>query len=647
MALEPGTILGSYRIDGVVCEGRTAVVYKATHLVLHSSHAIKVLSTALAELEEVRLRFLDEGRIQARFRHPHITPVTDLISSPGVAGLVMPLLSGMGLDDKLHQGPVPLDEGLVWFKQALSALSCVHKQGLVHQDLKPANIFVEELPDGTTSAKVMDSGIARISHLDRTRTGMDTPNYMSPEQIRSPKTVDARTDIFAMGTILYEMVTGQRAFDAVTAPNIQFCIISGEYTPVRDLNASVPEALCTVIETAMSRDMTNRFASAADFSAALTRASLQPSRQQRRPSPKRRTVVETPQPSSLQREQLSAEEMAERGLKRQEAGDDTEAVRWYRLAAEQGNAEAQSNLGVMYGNGQGVGQDDAEAVRWYRLAAEQGHAHAQNNLGFMYRDGRGVGQDYAEAARLYRLAAEQGHVVAQAVLGWMYDNGRGVGRDAAEAVRWYRLGAEQRHADAQNNLGFMYDNGRGVEQDAAEAARWYRLAAEQGQVNAQKVLGFMSMNGQGVEQDDAEAVRWFRLAAEQGLAAAQYALGWMYEKGRGIRQDDAEAVRWYRLAAEQGQVNAQKSLGFMSMNGRGVEQDDAEAVRLYRLAAEQGLAVAQYALGWMYNNGRGVGQDDAEAVRWHRLAAEQGHAVAQAAIARIEKKTRKKSWWPF
>jgi tetratricopeptide (TPR) repeat protein len=116
------------------------------------------------------------------------------------------------------------------------------------------------------------------------------------------------------------------------------------------------------------------------------------------------------------------------------AGEYAEAVKWYRLAAEQGDAVAQFNLGNMYNNGEGVPQKSAEAVKWYRLAAEQGYAVAQFNLGNMYRIGNGVPENDAEALKLYRLAAEQGDAQAQVNLGFIYDNGRGVPQDGAEVV---------------------------------------------------------------------------------------------------------------------------------------------------------------------------------------------------------------------
>jgi hypothetical protein len=142
------------------------------------------------------------------------------------------------------------------------------------------------------------------------------------------------------------------------------------------------------------------------------------------------------------------------------ARDYAEASRLYSLAAEQGYAVAQSNLGVMFHQGRGVAQDYAEAARLYSLAAAQGDADAQYNLGIMFENGEGVAQDYAEVVRLYSLAAAQGHVEAQFYLGYMFENGTGVAQDTAEAIRWYRLAAEQGHTFAQYQLDALVSKSR-------------------------------------------------------------------------------------------------------------------------------------------------------------------------------------------
>jgi hypothetical protein len=163
-------------------------------------------------------------------------------------------------------------------------------------------------------------------------------------------------------------------------------------------------------------------------------------------------------------------------------------VKWFRKAAEQGNASGQYWLGFCYYNGSVVAQDYAQAVSWYRKAAEQGEDSGQFMLGLCYERGRGVAQDYAEAVKWYRKAAEQKNSAAQQSLGSCYENGQGVAQDYAEAVKWYKLAAEQKNSNAQYSLGACYENGRGVALDLATAVKWYKLAAEQKNKKAQDAL---------------------------------------------------------------------------------------------------------------------------------------------------------------
>jgi len=253
-----------------------------------------------------------------------------------------------------------------------------------------------------------------------------------------------------------------------------------------------------------------------------------------------------------------------------------EAVKWYRKAAEQGYADAQSNLGWMYGNGKGVKQDDAEAVKWFRKAAEQGNSRAQHNLGEMYFTGKGVKQDYAEAVKWFRKAAVQGYAGAQFVLGAMYSEGKGVKQSNTVAVMWYRKAAEkfrkaaeQGDTDAQYDLGVMYYEALGVKKDYAKAAKWYLKAAKKGNTDAQLKLSEMYEFGIGVKQDDAEVVKWLRKAAEQGDADGQLKLGNMYIIGQSVKKDYYEAAKWYRKAAEQGDVVAMSYLAKV-YSGRGL-----------------------------------------------------------------------------
>jgi TPR repeat protein len=195
--------------------------------------------------------------------------------------------------------------------------------------------------------------------------------------------------------------------------------------------------------------------------------------------------------------------------------------------------------------------DYAEAVKWYRKAADQGYAEAQLNLGMMYDEGRAP--DEANEL-LDQAAVREGRNP-----GYYYDGGASY---FFETLHCLRLAAEQGYVKAQFKLGVLLYDHLAVEAEwEVEARKWFRLAADQGYAEAQFNLGMMYHEGRSVPQDYGEAEKWFRLAGNQGYAEAQFNLGTMYEKGQGVSQDDATAVSWYRKAADQGHAGAQSNLG--------------------------------------------------------------------------------------
>jgi TPR repeat protein len=292
-----------------------------------------------------------------------------------------------------------------------------------------------------------------------------------------------------------------------------------------------------------------------------------------------------------------------------------QAATWYEKASKQGSIVSQYNLGIMYYEGtyydeRGVPQqNDTKAVDWFRLAADNDYAAAQVFLGWMYQQGRGVSQQSdTEAVKWYQQAANKGSAHAQNNLGWMYQQGRGVSQSDATAVNLYQQAADKGDADAQNNLGWMYEHGWGVSQSDATAVNLYQQAAKKGNAYAQNNLGRMYQQGRGVPQSDATAVNWYQQAADKGDADAQTNLGWMYQKGRGVPQSDTTAMDWYRQAAKKGNARAQYNLGVMyAAGGLGVPRDDTQAVFWYRKAANQGNADAKTALDAMRAQGRVTG----------------------------------------
>ena len=266
-------------------------------------------------------------------------------------------------------------------------------------------------------------------------------------------------------------------------------------------------------------------------------------------------------------ERIDADSLYQEGEKYYNSQNYIKAVECFFKAAEQGNANAQNNLGWMYDKGRGVTQDYVEAVKWYRKAAEQGHANAQNYLGVMYQNGRGVAQSDAEAVQWYRKAAEQGHADGQTNLGVMYRDGRGLAQSDTEAVKWYRKAAEQGEMYAQNNLGWMYDKGLGVTQDYVEAVKWYRKAAEQGHADGQNNLGVMYLEGTGVDKNFDIAMVNFQKADAQGNMYAPWNLGRMYENGWGVQKNLDMAKQWYEKAAGRGHPNAKNKLEELKKSG--------------------------------------------------------------------------------
>ncbi len=312
--------------------------------------------------------------------------------------------------------------------------------------------------------------------------------------------------------------------------------------------------------------------------------------------------------------------------------------------AEQGDAEAQYELGRLYYFGDSVAQNYEKAAKWFTKAAEQGFVEAQCMLGLCYNTGEGVEKDSVKGIGLITKAAEQGLVDAQFFLGHCYYYGIIVEQDYKKAVEWWTKAAEQGHADAQYNLGWRYYEGEGVEQDYKKAFEWFTKAAKKGDPLAVGALWYYYI--ESVAQNYEKADEWFIKAmwaiyphkpngwiymsdelVEMGYVGEQYAYGEAYYVGRkGVKQDYEKAFECFMNVVESGDdsnwvyVDAEFYLGLCYYNGDGIEQDYREAVKWWRKAAEQGLAVAEYNLGVCYEFGYGVTKNYTEADGWYLKA---------------------------
>jgi serine/threonine-protein kinase len=268
---------GKYRVGETIAEGGMGVVVEGVHVQLEDAVAIKFLKPDVVATagDEVVKRFMREARTAIKIRSEHVVRVFDVDTLPtGVPYMVMERLTGRDLDAILEKsGPLDVTTTIDFVLQALEALAEAHALGIVHRDLKPANLFLSERADGSPCIKVLDFGISKIERgtdggMTQTQAVMGSPRYMSPEQLRASRDVDARTDIWAMGIVLYELLTGRAPFDGASMTQITAQILETVPDPLA-LRSEHAAAIERVVMRCLAKKATERFANVAELAAAL------------------------------------------------------------------------------------------------------------------------------------------------------------------------------------------------------------------------------------------------------------------------------------------------------------------------------------------------------------------------------------------
>jgi len=274
----PGdVIVEKYRVDRVLGVGGMGCVVAATHLSLHQPVAIKFLLAKVAQNPKHVMRFQREAQAAARIKSDHVAKVSDVGTMPnGTPYMVMEFLEGEDLAGRLRRGPVPVGEAVDYLLQGCEALAEAHYLGIVHRDLKPANLFLARHSDGFARVKVLDFGISKITaapgqgaDLTKTSALMGSPLYMSPEQMMSAKAADSRTDIWALGCILFEALTCQPPFIGETLPEICSRILAHPPTSLRSLLPTAPMELEALVGKTLAKEPTLRFQNLGELAEAL------------------------------------------------------------------------------------------------------------------------------------------------------------------------------------------------------------------------------------------------------------------------------------------------------------------------------------------------------------------------------------------
>jgi len=274
--LTPGQVIArKYRVERTLARGGMGVVVLATHLQLGETVAIKVLLPEVASNPDTVARFLREAKAAARIKNEHVVRVFDVgTMEAGQVYIVMEYLEGVDLDNTIrNRGELPLEEAVDYVLQACEGVAEAHRIGVVHRDLKPANLFLVQRSDGSYCVKLLDFGISKQAptggadvSVTRTSMMMGSPLYMSPEQLRSTRSVDARTDIWSLGVVLYEALTGKSPFIGETFAAVCARVLAEAPDPLRP---DVPAEVAQVIERCLSKQPDARYPDIGAFAQAL------------------------------------------------------------------------------------------------------------------------------------------------------------------------------------------------------------------------------------------------------------------------------------------------------------------------------------------------------------------------------------------
>lgn len=684
--------LGHYRVLGVLGRGGMGVVFRAEDTGLERPVALKVILPQFAGNADDRARFQREARAQAKVEHDHVAAIYQVSEDRGVLFLAMPLLNGRTLADELREHPRPaLAELLRIGREAAEGLAAAHDKGLVHRDVKPANLWLE---GSRRRVKVLDFGLARTMAgpaaagdptLTRTGALLGTPAYMSLEQALGQK-VDARTDIFSLGVILYEMATGVRPYQGDSFGALAVALATDTPQPVSLRAPEVPAVFSQFVQQLLSSNVEDRPESMQAVIDEIRRIEHPTSGKAlaagllETAGPALRTSLSEPVSSAWkashqprERRSWRVPALAALGLviavavavilawppKAKDLAENNTPVPTPTPAETPSSTPPTtpvkpSPTPVVSPNSSSTtlptpspsaatGQTPKKAspappvppvASKKTPVTPESQAEFEKGLDALL--GRDGPKDLDQAAARLRSAAEANNPEGGFFAGWVYNHGLGKPAHFAVATYWYQQAAAEGQPLARAVLALAqldaWDLGNMVDVDLAkgrdtlgQVAGEVKKRAKDGCPIAQVILAEMYAGGHGVAKSPTQAFAMYEAAANSAYAPAQYAVGAAFDTDANRfdrKPDTTTALEWYKLAAGQNDPPALYLLGEAARTGRFGEKNPQEAVKNYRKAVDLGDEDAMKALARAYAEGSGVDRDEAEAAYWQRKAAD-------------------------
>ncbi len=610
--------------------------------------------------EELRSTF----KLVHDIKNEHIADPVRIAEKDGRLFTIMLFAEGVSLDKWVSRrgGTVPLPLACEICRQIADALDAAHKKRVMHLDIKPDNVMVEDLPNGGVRIKVLDFGLARrIDPQGDALKGLGTTEYIAPEMwVGSPRP-DGRSDQYSLACILYWLLSGTTPFRKTFAAAKRQLMRDVPYAAKDEFDALWEKREEEVGEQVVAVSQAHPLASLENGrNKALLRAlDKNPDKRYKTCTAMVNAIKRGPSTAwkpfaavavlmviggaalfvwgRLETERQEALKEVWEGIKKLGG---VSGIASLRSKAEGGDSDAAFELARRLATGVNVQKDEAEAFHWFERAGELGNAEAMFQTGDRLERGIGTKRDETAAANWFRRAAEAGNPQGAGAFAACLWDGRGTGKDRTLAREWAQKGLDAAVPSAQLVAGLSLVEDVGPEHNPQRGATLVQSAAKAGDARAQFAFSGLLSRGAGVHADEREAARWSLRAAEQGLLDAALDMGERYAVGRGVMANPPESQRWFDKAAEidpDAAAVRRKAVATAEATRRNAEKaeaerkaveeaearaDAADPARPLRRRAEAGDAFAIFELAKRLDDGIGLERNQAEAVRWWKALAE-------------------------